>query len=178
MQNHRAAARYAKSLIGLAEETSVLDQVKDDMQLFLNVFNDNRLFALVLSNPVILHSKKRAVLNALFADRMNKLTLSAFDLITKKNRENILDAVAEEFLIQYNVLKKIQGAIVTTTVDLDETQKADFRKVVKKFTGKQPELEMKIDESLIGGFVLDIGDKQLDESIKSKLNKIHRELTA
>ena len=178
MQNHRAAARYAKSLIGLAEETSVLDQVKDDMQLFINVFDENRLFAVVLSNPVILHSRKRAILKALFADRMNKLTLSAFDLITKKNRENILDAVAKEYLIQYNILKNIQGAIVTTTVDLDESQKSEFRKVVKKLTGKQPELEMNIDESLIGGFVLDIGDNQLDDSVKSKLNKIHRELTA
>ena len=81
-------------------------------------------------------------------------------------------------MIQYNILKNIQGAIVTTTVDLDESQKSEFRKVVKKLTGKQPELEMNIDESLIGGFVLDIGDNQLDDSVKSKLNKIHRELTA
>lgn len=178
MQNHRAAARYAKSLLELAVETSVLDQVRDDMQLFLNVFEENRLFAVVLRNPVILHTKKRAVLNALFSDKMNKLTISAFDLITKKNRENILNAIAGEFIIQYNILKGIQEATVTTTVDLDESQKEEFGKVVARITGKQPELEMKIDESLIGGFVLNIGDNQLDESVKSKLNKIHRGLTA
>ena len=178
MQNHRAATRYAKSLIGLAEETSVLDQVKDDMQLFIKVFNENSLLATVLRNPVIQHTKKRAILRALYEGKMNNLTLTAFDLITKKNRESILDIIAKEFLIQYNELKGIQEATVITTVSLDESQRKEFNKVVKSLTGKQPELTMEIDESLIGGFVLDIGDSQLDESVKSKLNKIHRELTA
>ena len=178
MQNHRAATRYAKSLIGLAEETSVLDQVKDDMQLFIKVFNENHLLATVLRNPVIQHTKKRAILRALYEGKMNSLTLTAFDLITKKNRESILDVIATEFLVQYNELKGIQEATVITTISLDESQKKEFNKVVKSLTGKQPELTMKIDESLIGGFVLDIGDSQLDESVKSKLNKIHRELTA
>ena len=177
MQNHRAAARYAKSLLELADEQSVLEEVRDDMRLFEKVFAENRLFTVVLQNPVILHSKKRAVLKALFKDRMNKLTLAAFDLITKKNRESILDAIAKEFLLQYNSFKGIQKAVVTTTYKLDESEQQEFSKVVENLTGLKSDLEVKIDQALVGGFVLDIGDKQLDESVKSKLNRIHRGLT-
>ena len=61
---------------------------------------------------------------------------------------------------------------------MDDDQQAEFSKVVEKISGMKSEIDLKIDEDLIGGFVLDIGDKQLDESLKSKLNKIHRELTA
>ena len=178
MQNHRAAARYAKSLLQLAGEQKVLDQVKQDMELFVKVFDENRVFAVMLRNPVILHSKKRAVLHALFGEKMNKLTVSAFDLITKKNRENILDTVAREFLAQYNTQQGIQKATITTTYKLDDGEKAEFSRVVEKLSGKKSDLEVKVDESIVGGFVMNIGDRQLDESVKSKLNKIHRELTA
>jgi F-type H+-transporting ATPase subunit delta len=177
MRNHRAATRYAKSLLQLAQESSVLDQVRDDMQLFLKVFAENRLFSVLLRNPVILHSKKRAVLQALFKDKMDRLTLVAFDLITKKNRENILHEIAGEFLVQYNILQGIQKAVVTTTYPLADDETAEFNKVVRGITGLKPEIELKVDEDIIGGFVLDIGDRQLDESVKSKLNKIKRELT-
>lgn len=156
----------------------MLDQVKEDMELFIKVFDENRVFAVMLKNPVILHSKKRAVLNAIFSEKMNKLTVSAFDLITKKNRENILDTVAHEFLAQYNILKGIQKATITATYELDEKEKARFSKMVESLSGKKSELEVKVDKSIVGGFIMNIGDKQLDESVKSKLNKIHRELTA
>ena len=178
MQNHRAAARYAKSIIELAEETNVLDQVKDDMELFLKVCKENRVFNVVLKNPVIPHAQKRAVLDKLFSDKMNKLTVSAFDLITKKNRENILDTIATEYLEEYNQLKGIQKAVITTTYAIDEKEKKAFSQVVKNISNKKAELELHIDEDIIGGFVMNISDKQLDESIKTKLNKIQKELTA
>lgn len=178
MQNHRAAARYAKSLIELADETKVLDQVKEDMQLFLQVCKENRVFSVMLRNPVIPHYQKRAVLDKLFSTRMNKLTVSAFDLITKKNRESILESIASEYLDQYNALKGIQKAVVTTTYKIDASEQAAFSKAVEGISKKTAELELKIDDALVGGFVLNIGDKQLDESIKTRLNKIQKELTA
>ena len=178
MRNHRAAARYAKSLIELADEMNVLNQVKEDMQLLLKVCKENRLFSVMLKNPVIPHYQKRGVLDKLFSSKMNKLTISAFDLITKKNRENILDTIASEYLDQYNKLKGIQTAVVTTTYGIDAKEQAAFSKTVEEISKKTAELELKVDKALVGGFVLNIGDKQLDESIKTKLNKIQKALTA
>lgn len=171
----RAASRYAKSLIGLAIEKGVLEQVHEDMQFFTRVCEENRAFLLALSSPVVNHQKKLAILNGIFKTRVSPITFSIFDIITKKNREAILFDIAREFHNQYNQYKNVQPAQVTTTFPLDEKLRSEFKQKVIESTGKQEvELEEKVDPKLIGGYVLKIGDRQIDESIKSRLQLIDR----
>ena len=177
MHSHRAASRYAKSLIELAQEQKVLDEVHNDMQLFSAVVAENRVFAVMLKNPIIHHDKKNSVLHALFDKHMHKLTLSAFNLITKKNRENILAEIAFEFQIQYNIIKGLQEAEVTTTIKLDDDLRKKFTNLVAEISGRKAQLREIVDEDIVGGFVLNVGDKRLDQSIKTKLKNIKRELT-
>ena len=177
MRSHRAATRYAKSLIELAKEQKVLDEVYGDMQLFSAVVEQNRVFAVMLKNPIVNHDKKRNVLHALFDTRMNKLTILAFDLITKKNRESILAEISTEFQVQYNAFKGLQVADITTTIDLDDELRKKFNQLVEEISGKKANLNEIIDDAIVGGFVLNVGDKRLDQSIKTQLNNIKRELT-
>lgn len=177
MQSHRAASRYAKSLLELAQEKKILDKVYADMQLFSAVVAENRVFAIMLKNPIINHDKKKNILRALFGKRMNELTLLAFDLISKKNRENILEEVAREFRIQYNNLMGLQVAEISTTIKLDEKLRANFTGLVEEISGKKADLKEIVDEDLVGGFVLKVGDYRLDQSIKTQLQNIKKELT-
>lgn len=177
MRSHRAASRYAKSLIELAQEKNIVDEVFADMQLFSAVAEENRVFSVMLKNPIINHEKKRNVLRALFEKRMTDLTILSFDLITKKNRENILEEVAREFRIQYNSLKGLQVAEISTTIELDEKLRKSFTELVEEISGKKADLREVLDEDLVGGFVLKVGDYRLDQSIKSQLQDIKKELT-
>ena len=177
MQNHRAASRYAKSLIELAQERKVLEEVYADMQLFSAVADENRIFSVMLKNPIINHDKKRNILRSLFGKRMNELTLLSFDLITKKNRENILEDVAYEFKVQYNKLKGLQVAEIATTIKLDKDLKDRFKELVKEISGMTADLNEVVNEDLVGGFVLKVGDYRLDQSIKTQLQNIEKELT-
>lgn len=177
MRSHRAASRYAKSLLELAQEKKVLDEVNADMQLFAAVAEQNRVFSVMLKNPIINHDKKRNVLRALFEKRMNQLTMLAFDLITKKNRENILEQVAQEFQLQYNSLMGLQSAEVSATIKLDEQLRKRFNELVTDISGKKADLKEIVDEDLVGGFVLTVGDYRLDQSIKTQLQNIKKELT-
>ena len=177
MQSHRAASRYAKSLIELAHEKKILDKVYADMQLFSAVVAENRVFAVMLKNPIINHDKKRNVLRAIFEKRVDNLTLLAFDLITKKNRENILEEVAREFQSQYNNLMGLQVAEISTTIKLDKDLQKRFTELVEEISGKKADLREHLDEDLVGGFVLKVGDYRLDQSIKTQLQNIKKELT-
>ena len=177
MRSHRAATRYAKSIIELAKEQKVLEEVYSDMQLFSAVIEENRVFAVMLKNPIINHDKKRNVLHALFDTRMNKLTILAFDLITKKNRESILAEISTELQVQYNALKGLQVAEITTTINLDDELRKKFNELVADISGKKAKLKEVVDESIVAGFVLNVGDRRLDQSIKTQLNNIKRELT-
>ncbi|MCF6359568.1 MAG: ATP synthase F1 subunit delta [Cyclobacteriaceae bacterium] len=178
MGSHRASVRYAKSVIELAQAQKSLEKVKEDMLLFTQVINENRELEVVLKNPIVPADKKKAILKALFEKRIQPLTYKAFVLIVSKNRESILDEIAIEFVNQYNVLKGIAVATVTTPYTLGDSQRKDITKIVADITGMKVELTEVIDESLIGGFVLNIGDKQIDESVKSKLANIQRALVA
>ena len=178
MGSHRASVRYAKSVLELSKEQKSLEKVKEDMLLFTKVVTENRELAVVLKNPIVPADKKRSILKALFEKRVQPLTFKAFELIISKDREGILDEIAVAFIDQYNILKGIVVASVTTPYTLEDKQRKEIIKIVEEITGLKVELIEVIDESLIGGFVLKIGDKQIDESVKSKLAKIQRALVA
>ncbi len=171
------AARYAKSLIELAEERKVVETVYQDMLLFRDTAKANRGLMLALKSPVVRHEKKLGILKALFKEKVDPVSYSIFEIITRKNRESILDEIAEEFITQYNTYKGIQKATITTTIPLNADLRAQFNKIVADATGRTVELEEKVDEKLIGGYILRVGDRQIDASLKSRLNELKLELT-
>ena len=173
MSEFRAASRYAKSLIELSVEKGVLEEVHNDMLAFTELCKENRDFLLMLKNPIIKHDKKRSILKAIFAGKVNDLTMAIFDIITRKNREPILPAIAVEFHKQYNVLNRIEVATVTTAVPLSAELKAQLEGLVKEISERESvELKEIVDKDIIGGFVLKVGDRQIDSSIKSKLKAL------
>jgi len=173
MAESRAASRYVKSLLGLAVEKNLLEEVHNDMLLFSKVVDENRQFELMLHNPIIKHDKKRAILQQLFEGKVNALTMAIFDIITKKNREPILPAIAKEFHNAYNLYKGIGKATVVTAVGMDAELRNRIEGIVKEISHtRQVEIIEKIDPKIIGGFVLNVGDRQIDASIRSKLKAL------
>ena len=173
MSEIRVAARYAKSLLELAKEQGVVEQVNQDMLFFSKVCDENRALQLTLKSPVVRHQQKMAILKQIFEQRVSPVSYTIFTIITRKNREAVLYAIAKEFHHQYNQYKNIQPAQVTTTFPLDEPLRAKFRQLVTESTGgKQVELQEKVDPALIGGFVLKVGDRQIDESLRSRLQSL------
>jgi F-type H+-transporting ATPase subunit delta len=173
MADIRVASRYVKSLIGLAVEQGVLEEVHRDMLAFELVCKESRAFSMMLRSPVIRHEKKRDILEKIFTGKVNPLTLAIMDILTRKNREPLLQAIAKEFHNAYNEYKGISKASITTTIPMDQELRTKIENIVKKLSDKKlVEIDEKTDPSLIGGFVLNVGDRQIDASIKSKLEKL------
>lgn len=177
MASQRVASRYAKSILELAKERGVVEEVRKDMILFTSVCEENHDFALMLKNPIVTHGKKRSILHAIFAGKVSDLTIGMFDLIVRKHRENDLELLAKSFEVQYMVSEGIESAHVSTTFSLDDNLRKSFTEAVKTISEKEVDLKESIDADLIGGFLLKIGDKQIDASLKSKLRDLRQELT-
>ena len=178
MADLRVASRYVKSLLGLAVEQGQLEAVHRDMLLFSKVCRESRDFSMMLKSPVIRHEKKRDILGKIFTGKMNKLTLAIIDIVTRKNREPLLAAIANEFHNAYNVQMGIGGASITTTIPMDKELRAEIETIVKKLSDKKTvEIDEKVDQELIGGFILKVGDRQIDASIRSKLNALKLKFT-
>lgn len=178
MSELRVASRYAKSLLDLAEERGTLAAVKADMDLFSKTLEENRDLRLLLRNPIVKHDKKLAILRAIFGGKVSDLTEKFFTIVTQKNRESALEFIGSEFLSQYNQLRGVQTAEVTTASPLTPELRAEVEKLVRQQTGlQQVELTEKVDESLIGGFVLRVGDRQIDDSVRYRLRKLRSEFS-
>ncbi len=173
MSEYRVASRYSKSLITLAQELDILEEVRQDILLFADLCRENRDFVLMLKNPVISNEKKFGVIETLLKDRIHPVTLSFFRIIIQKNREMFLPAIAEELRHQYNALKGISMAKVYTVFPLDETLRQKFKSMVLDYTGKKEvQLQEEVDKDLIGGYLLKVEGKQVDESLKGKLKEL------
>ena len=173
MADSRVASRYVKSLLGLAVEQNVLEAVHTDMLFFAKVCQSNRDFVLMLQSPIVRHEKKKEILKKIFSGRVHALTMAIVDLLTAKNREPLLPSIATEFHNAYNEYKGIGKASVTSTIPIDEKLRGELEAIVKKLSNKQfVELEEKVDKDLIGGFILNVGDRQIDASVKSKLRSL------
>lgn len=173
MNETRVASRYAKSLLELAIEQKVVEDVNKDMTLFMQINEQNPQFARVLKNPIIPHDKKKTIIQTLLKGRVNNLTTAFVDLIVKRHRESFLYTISKEFVSQYKVYKGIQSAEIISAVQLTDAQIENFVQMIKQMSGKtQVDIKTKIDESIIGGFVLQVGDRQVDQSVRSKLNKL------
>jgi len=172
MSNAIVAYRYAKALIELAIERKVVKEVSEDMKFFAEICDQNKEFQAVMANPIVRHDKKKTILKKIFKNRVNPVTYSIFDILTRKNRENLIYPISMEFQKLYDKLNNIEIASVTSVERLTETQKNEFIKIVEDASGMTVQLEEKIDKELIGGYVLRVGDTQIDTSIRKKINDL------
>lgn len=176
MNESKISVRYAKALFILAEEKDQLDAVRDDILLIRKVMTENELFSQYLGSPVVRSSQKSELVGKLFNDKLSLLTFKFLQLLIQNKRENYLDSIFRRFLDVYGMHKGIKSATITTVIPLDETlQKTVLDLIAKSFKTKV-ELTIQEDTSLIGGFILRVGDQQYDASVATGLKRIKNSL--
>jgi len=174
MSDFRVASRYAKSLLYLAIELKTEDKLVKDMQLISETCEQNRDLVMVLKNPVIKYDKKLNILKKLFGKNVNPLVIRFMELLSRKNRANILPDITKSWIDQYNEHKNILIARITSSTSLTESGRTKILEAVKKSTGKSVIMEEAVSKELIGGFILKIKDQQLDNSVRGQLNRLKR----
>ena len=176
MPNPRLAARYAKSVLDLAIEKGQLDAVYTDMLLLQGLIRSSRELANLLKSPIINPDKKDKILNAITAGKVSGITSTFIKLLITKNREVYLAEIVNAFVDQYKEYKGIQTVKLTTAVPVsEELKKTIVDKISADKSLKNIELVTAIDEKLIGGFVLEIGDEMVDGSIAFDLKNIKKQ---
>jgi len=172
----RISYRYAKSLLDLAVNEKNLDNVLKDMSSLFDA-SKNRDFHLMLKSPIINTTKKKDIVQSIFGESFDKMSMGFVNLILTKGREEHLTEISEEFLKQYKKLKKISSAIVTSAHELSDEALAKIKTklLASNLTDESVEITTNVDPALIGGFIIEIGDKLYDASVAHKLNKLKKE---
>jgi F-type H+-transporting ATPase subunit delta len=129
----------------------------------------------MLSSPVVKADKKVDILQKLFDGQLNAITMAFITLLTRKGREGYLPEIVTSFLNQLRMHQGITVAEVTSAVALDAGSRAKMMESATKMAGGQVELVEKVDATLIGGFILKVGDKQIDSAIANRIKALKRE---
>lgn len=176
MSGSRAAVRYAKAILSLAVDQKSEEAVNNDMKLIAKTVSENTDLDMALKNAIAKQDTKKEILNQVFTG-LNPLTSKLFDVLVDNNRINVVADVAGKYNELYEAHIGKEKATVTTAVPMTEDLEIKVMAKIKELTSKSVELENIVDESIIGGFILRVGDIQYNASIASKLNKLKREFT-
>ena len=173
----RAAIRYAKAVLEQANETNHGDVVFDDMKSVAATVQGNKELRAILNSPVIKGEDKKQALLEIFKGTSD-VSKGLIGTLTTNKRIDLLGGVASSYVSLYNEAKGIQVAEVTTAVALSSELETKVLAKVKEMTGSDTvSIENKIDESIVGGFILRVGDLQYNASIANQLDTIKREFT-
>ncbi len=170
MKGTRAALRYAKAILGLAKEKGLASEINNDMLLIDKTINENADLLSMLKMPIIKSDMKKSALTKIFSESVNPITIGVFNLLIENKRLTLLPLVAKEYTIIYDYLKGIEIAQVTSAIPLTKELEAKLLIKLKEIVGKEITIKNIVDPSIIGGFILRVGDKQFDSSISNQLN--------
>lgn len=176
MNESRAAIRYAKAILDLASDKKATDAVEKDMRSIIATVSNSKELREVLASPVIGGATKKKVLSEIFKGS-HAISEGVIAMLVDNKRISILNEVALKYIIQNEQLKGKDVAYLTTAVAMNAALEKKILGQVTKLTGTKVTLENTVDDTIIGGFVLRVGDLQYDASIANKLNNLKREFT-
>lgn len=178
MSEVKLSNRYAKALLDEALQNNNLDIVFDDVVGIKKSITSSKELASLLKSPIISSKDKIQILNKIFPS-VSKETIGFIKLLSEKNREKYLFDIADAFINQYYNFKGITLLEVTSSVSLESESLNKIVELVKsQLNLKEVKVSTKVDDKIIGGLVLRIGNKILDASIATRLENFKRVLTA
>jgi F-type H+-transporting ATPase subunit delta len=175
MKSTKSAGRYAKALLELALDQNKIEVIESNMQQILTVAEEAHDFQVFLNSPLIKVDKKIEVIKSIFGN-FDALSISFLELVANNGRESYITEIAHSFL---NQLKEHRGIVPVTIISAKKLDAKTKEQITSKISASiQGTLEIteNVDESLIGGFIVRMGDHQIDASVSNQLNRLKQEL--
>ena len=176
MAGTRAAIRYAKAILDIAQVNNSTQAVNSDMTSIVNAIKDSAELKDFLQSPVVKGEIKFSSLNEIFASAQ-KETKGLFQLLLANKRFELLNDVALQFNALYDELNGIEVAKVTTAFPITPELEAKVLAKIASFSNKNITIQNIVDPAIIGGFILRMGDKQYNASVASRLQNLKREFS-
>ncbi|HTG66957.1 MAG TPA: ATP synthase F1 subunit delta [Flavobacterium sp.] len=176
MAGTRAAIRYAKAILSMADSIGVASEVNNDMILIASTIKGNLELSTFIQSPTISVEVKESALLEVFAN-INGVTKGFFHLLFENKRFEILEAIAVAYSNLFDEANGIEVAKVTTAIPMDADLEAKVLAKIASLSDKKITIKSIVDPAIIGGFILTIGDKQYNASIANRLQVLRKELS-
>ena len=169
MSEFSVSSRYASALMQLAEEKNSVDAVSSDMDLVFQTLSSSKELKSVLKSPIIKEQQKLDILSDIFSEKVSSVSFNFIKFIVDKNREDILHSIVRSYIKLRDRKMGFINVEVTSAVDFSDEQVQKLKAKIEEITGKTARFSFKINESVIGGFVVKVDDTIFDASVKRQL---------
>jgi F-type H+-transporting ATPase subunit delta len=173
-----AAAIYAESLLQLADEAKQAEPVGQELADLAALWRAEPTFAAMMSSAAIDVDARRESLKKIFSGKVSKLVFNLLMVLNNNRRSSILPAVCDAY--RHKLTKKLgrQEVFISTAVPLEEAQRTTLREAARRILGREPVLVERVDPELLGGLIVQAGDRQYDSSIKRRIRDMRSALLA
>jgi F-type H+-transporting ATPase subunit delta len=168
-----ASKRYAQALLDLAFDSKSLKKIENDVSILKSILIESNDLQKAISSPVIDVEKKIKVLTSIAkAAGLSKLSTQFIGTVTKNRRSHDLLNILSFFQVMVAQKKGTQLAKLTSSQPLTPAQLKEIKSNLKKTLGRQVDVETSVDPDLLGGFILRVGSRLYDSSLKTKLEDL------
>jgi F-type H+-transporting ATPase subunit delta len=179
MSNIPVARRYARALLDAASSTNSAELVLEQLEALTGFFDANKDLAAAMASPALSKAQRQALTDAVVkaVPGLHPTVVNVLKLLTDRNRFDVVSFITRQYRDLVDVrLNRVRGQLTSAT-KLGEAQVAEIRASLEKLTGRTVLLEAKVDPSLLGGVVAQVGSKQYDGSLRSQLRDLGLALT-
>jgi F-type H+-transporting ATPase subunit delta len=172
MLTNKLAQTYAKALCDIAAEKEMLDKIEAQLKQIEAALKENPELANLLYHPRVPAEAKKETLNSIFAAELDEFVKNFLLLLVDKRREAALEPIIKEYVKLANEIRNIAEAEVIVAKEMSDQQKEALKEKLQKLTGKNIVLKISVDEKILGGAIVKIGDKLIDGSVIRQLKTL------
>ena len=171
MSGTRAAIRYAKAILSVGIDNQTSEKIQLEMDQITNAIESNAALNEALKSPVVKLSVKAVVLDKAFNNFSPELK-SLFQTLVQNKRIDLLEEIALQYKQLFNQLNNKEEATVITAVPMTSAMEVKIMAKLKTLSSKDLSLKKRVDETILGGFILRVGDQQYNASVSNQLNEL------
>ena len=172
----RIAKRYSEALIDSAIATNEVQKIYDELLFVNSTLKSSTDLKLFLENPVITHQDKIDVINQIFVSHLSTPVVNFLMLLIENNRFDAFDSIVTQYSSKMDEINNVLKAKIVSAVELNEEIKNRLIEKLEAKTAKKVIADYEINTDIIAGIIIEINDKTIDTSLKTKLNSIKKQL--
>lgn len=168
--------RYTKAIMKLATSAEMLDKFNSDLLSIEAVLEKSPDLKDFLEHPVISKEDKKDIIKTIFSEDLDLHIVSLLKLLIDNNRAYAISTIISCFKESLDKKRNIITTQVTSAIEIDEDRQGKLVEKLERILEKKVKLQFEIDESIIAGLVVQVDDKIIDGSIRTKLDNMKRQL--
>ncbi|MGL5327662.1 MAG: F0F1 ATP synthase subunit delta [Peptostreptococcaceae bacterium] len=171
------ASRYAEALFQIGEEEKLTDELYQELNQVVKIFDENKDFYSILKSPVISKKEKIVLIDNVFEKKLNENLENFLKVIIEKDRISFIFDIKDSYKVLLNEKNNILEGVAITAIPLEKQEIKELEDKLSQKYNKNVTLENEVDKSILGGVLVRLGNEEIDGTVKTRLSKIKEQLS-